>query len=113
MARKMNGTAARSSMPSLVTSVNGVNHIFETNEEKANLLAQAYADVSSDAKYEGSFRDHKAIMEEAWSSEPSPPPGNETAAALEDPIGAGTSLALRSSAAKTTPRQVRTPSHTR
>ena len=87
MARRMTGTAARQSMPNLVVIKGDQHEVFESNEAKANLLAQVYAEVSSDSKYEDSFKVHKAAMELEWSSESAPRPGNESAAAINDPIG--------------------------
>jgi len=60
-------------MPHLVVSNGDDKKEFETNEEKADLLAQVYAQVSSDANYEESFKSHKTRMEETWSKEPPPP----------------------------------------
>ena len=74
-------------MPSLVTTVDGVKVVHESNEEKANLLAQTYADVSSNSKYEEHFKSHKDVMEAKWSAEAPPTPGNHNAAALDEPIG--------------------------
>ena len=87
MARTMNGISARTSMPSLVTTVNGVKVVHESNEEKANLLAQTYTDVRSISKYEEQFRSHKDVMKAKWSAEAPPTPGNDNAAALDEPIG--------------------------
>lgn len=78
MARSMTGTASRSSMPHLVITSGDEEKTFETNEEKADLLAQVYAQVSSDANYDDHFARHKTRMEDTWSKEPPPPlPANE------------------------------------
>ena len=63
IARTMSGTSARSSMPNLVTLNNGVKTVHESNEDKVNLLASVYAEVSSDAKYEEPFKTHEALIE--------------------------------------------------
>jgi ribonuclease HI/exonuclease III len=85
MAKKMSGTTTHESMPNLVVGKDKDKKVFESNHDKANLLAQTYAEVSSDQHYETNFRNHKAAMETKWRSE-APPPCSETAAALDEPI---------------------------
>ena len=86
MAKKMSGTTTREAMPDLVVGTDKDKKVFESNADKANLLAQTYASVSSDDNYDANFLIHKASMEAEWSGR-TPPPCGETAAALDEPIG--------------------------
>jgi hypothetical protein len=60
MAKKMAGNTTAYSMPNLTRD--GASH--ETNEQKANLLAVTYAQVSSNSNYSPIFVAHKQAMEE-------------------------------------------------
>src|SRR5207244_11662679 len=62
MAKKMSGTTTRQSMPNL--QKNGV--VYETNDEKANLLATCYADVSSNRNCTTEFAAKKIKMADQW-----------------------------------------------
>ena len=79
MAKKMTGTSAREMMPNLVVEEeNKETVIYDTNQAKANLLAQTYAKTSSDENFEPNFYRHKHEMETKWRTEP-PPPVDESA----------------------------------
>ena len=65
MAKKMTGTSTNPSMPNLVKD----GRTYESNAEKADLLAKTYAAVSSDANYTPAFAEHRQAMEEQWSAE--------------------------------------------
>src|SRR5579872_4993572 len=62
MARKMSGTETKQSIPNLVKD--GLS--YETNIEKANLLASTYAATSSNENRRPAFMAHKKEMEEMW-----------------------------------------------
>jgi hypothetical protein len=86
MAKRMSGTTTHAAMPNLVVGKDKDQKVFEANADKANLLAQTYANVCSDENYDANFLIHKARMEAEW-CRLVPPPCGETAAAIDEPIG--------------------------
>ena len=59
----MSETTTREAMPNLVVGTDTHKEVFESNADKANLLAQTYANVSSNDNYSVDFLAHKVAME--------------------------------------------------
>ena len=70
MAGRMTGRGVKTSLPSL--HANG--QTFDTNIDKANLLAKSYAEVSGHANSSQAFSAHRLLMEAQWLREK--PAGN-------------------------------------
>jgi len=64
MSKRMNGCNVFSSMPNLQKD----GQTFQTNKDKADVLAQTYASVSSDDNYSDQFRLNKTEKEISWQS---------------------------------------------
>lgn len=64
MAKKMSGTTTQPAMPNL--KVNDVS--YETNQEKADLLAACYAETSSNRNHSPEFAEKKRKLLEEWRS---------------------------------------------
>jgi len=62
MAKRMSGADSNHNIPTITE--NGV--LYETEIEKAEILAKTFASISSDKNYSDNFRAHKAAMEEQW-----------------------------------------------
>ena len=62
MAKKMNGANANSVIPTLKDQ----GKLYETASEKATVLAEIYANTSSDNNYSEEFKRHRINSEEKW-----------------------------------------------
>jgi hypothetical protein len=62
MAKSMDGNSNKQTLPNLKSD----NKIYETNKEKAEILAESFASVSQDSNYDEEFLAHKREYEENY-----------------------------------------------